>query len=177
MIMDAQLILSQNQAITVTAPSTGTYDAAGVGVGVAPPNWFGISDTVFGQDSGIGHGAARPTIVCMVTTAFAAAGAGTLQVQLQASVDSGTPGYTPSSWVTLVETDTLSLAQLTGLMVGNVQTFKIAEFDIPPRAPNQNLPRFYRLNYVVATGPMTAGALSSYINLGRDDTPTYPASY
>ena len=177
MYLDAQLVLSESQAITVTAPSTNLYDVAGVGVGVAPPNWFGISDAVFGQDSGIGHGASRPTIVCIVKTAFAAAGAGTLQVQLQASVDSGAPGYTPSAWTTLVETDTLSLAQLAGTLVGNVQSSKIAEFDIPPRAPGQNLPRFYRLNYVVATGPMTAGALSAYINLGRDDTPTYPASY
>jgi hypothetical protein len=177
MILDAQLILSSAQAITVTAPSTGTYDAAGVGVGVAPPNWFGVSNAVFGQDSGIGHGSGRPTIVCQVTTAFTAGGAGTLQVQLQASVDSGAPGYTPSSWVTLVESDTLSLAQLAGTLTGNLQTYKIAEFDIPPRAPNQNLPRFYRLNYVVGTGPMTAGAVSAYINTGRDDGPIYPASY
>lgn len=169
-ILDSNLILSSNQAITVTAPSTGTLDWAGVGVGNAPPNTFGTA-TVFGQDIGIGDGVSPPNLTCIVGTAFTAAGAGTLQVLLQESVDSGAPGYTPSSWLTIVETPALTLAQLAA---GR----QIAEFTIPPRAPGQAFPRFFRLNYVVATGPMTAGTIAfAGIATGRDDTPSYPAAY
>lgn len=169
-ILDTGLILSSNQAITVTAPSTGIIDMAGVGVGNAPPNTFGTA-TVFGQDIGIGDGMSPPNLTCIVGTAFTAAGAGTLQVQIQASVDAGAPGYTPSSWLTLVETPALSLAQL-------IAGAQIAEYTIPPRAPGQAFPRFYRLNYIVATGPMTAGTIAfAGIAIGRDDVPSYPAAY
>lgn len=170
MILDITTLLSANQVITATAPSTNVYDTAGVGVGVPVPNIFGTA-TIFGNDIGIGDGMSPPNLLCVVGTAFTAAGAGTLQVQLQAAVDTGTNTGIPGTWDTIVETDALPLSVLTA---GR----QIAEFAVPPRYPGQGFPRFYRLNYVVASGPMTAGSIStSALITGRDDNPLYPGNF
>jgi hypothetical protein len=167
-ILDLNLILSSNQAITVTAPSTGVIDMAGVGIGNAPPNAFGVSNSVFGQDIGIGDGMSPPNLTCIIGTAFV--GGTSLNVQIQASVDSGAPSYNASNWETIVETGALLTAVLTA-------GTKIAEYTIPPRAPGQSFPRFYRLNYVVV-GTFSAGTIGfAGIATGRDDTPSYPAAY
>lgn len=173
MILDVTSLLSNNQAITVTAPSSGVYDTAGVGVGVVAPNISGIvggAAAVFGNDiGGGGPHAEAPQLMVIVGTAFTAGGAATLQVQLQAAVDNGSGGA--GTWDTIMETDTLALAVLTaGQMV--------ASFTVPRRYPGQGFPRFYRVNYVVATGPMTAGTIStSALLTGIDDNPIYPANY
>jgi hypothetical protein len=48
----------------------------------------------------------------------------------------------------------------------------IFDIDLPRVVPNPNtpalMPRFLRLNYIVATGPMTAGGHAELV-LGRDD--------
>lgn len=175
-ILDANLVLSSNQSLIAASPgvaSTGIIDFAGVGVGNAPTNTFGTA-TVFGEDIGIGDGVSPPNLTCIVGTAFTAAGGGTLNVQLQESVDSGaagTPAYSPNAWTTIVETGALAAAVLTA-------GTKIAEFTIPPRAPGQALPRFFRLNYAIAAGSFTAGTIAfAGIATGRDDTPIYPAAY
>lgn len=169
MIIDATLILSQNQAVTVTAPSTGTIDLSGAGVGNPVPERFGVQSTVFGEDIGIGDGASPPVITAIVGTGFTAAGAGTLRVQFQEAIDNGS--NQPGPWLTAAQTDDLSLAQL-------VAGTKIAEFTVPVRAPGQAFPRFIRLNYLVTTGPMTAGSIAiATINTGRDDTPFYPSGF
>lgn len=168
MILDSNLVLSSDQAITVTAPSASIIDLAGVGAGNSMPNAFGTAD-VFGQDIGIGDGASPPQLAVIVGTAFAAAGAATIQVQLEAAIDDGTGN--PGTYQVLAETDAIAKSLLTA---GR----KIAEFTIPPRYPGQAFPRFYRLNYVVATGPMTAGTIAfAGIVTGRDDAPMYPAAY
>lgn len=169
MIIDATLILSQNQLITVTAPSTGTIDLSGAGVGNPVPDRFGVQSTVFGQDIGIGDGASPPVITAIIGAGFAAAGAGTMRVQFQEAIDNGS--NQPGPWLTAAQTDDLSLAQL-------VAGQKVAEFTVPVRAPGQAFPRFIRLNYVVGTGPMTAGSIAiATINTGRDDVPFYGAGY
>lgn len=174
MLLDSQLVLSNNQSLAIAAPgapSQNVIDFMGVGVGNAPPNYFGVQNAVFGQDIGIGDGESPPNIVCIVGTAFA--GGTSLQVQLQESVDSGatgSPAYSPNAWKTIAETDALTTAQLTAGQ-------KIAEFTIPPRAPGQAFPRFFQLNYVIV-GTMTAGTIAfAGIATGRDDAPTYPAAY
>lgn len=174
MLLDSGLVLSNNQSLAVAAgsvPSQGVIDFAGVGVGNAPVNAFGITDAVFGEDIGIGDGASPPNLVCIIGTTFA--GGTSLNVQLQESVDSGasgTPPYSPNTWLTIAETGTLLTAVLTA-------GTKIAEFTIPPRQPGQAFPRFFRLNYVVA-GNNTAGTIAfAGIATGRDDFPMYPAAY
>ncbi len=175
MILDANAVLSSLQAITVTAVSTGVYDTAGVGVGVPAPNFFGQQGggaTIFGEDLGGGgpSSASPPQLGVQVSTAFTAGGSATLKVQLQAAVDTGTNTGTPGTWQTIVETDTLAVALLT------LGTW-LARFVVPDRYPGQGYPRFYRLNYVVATGPMTAGAVNAFLATGIDSPQAYQANF
>lgn len=172
MILDIQSVLSNNQTITATATSTAVYDTAGVGVGVAAPNISGsINGTavVFGQDiGGGGPNASAPQLMVFVGTAFTAGGSATMQVQLQCAVDSG--GGTPGTWDTIVETDTIAVALLTAGQF-------LAKYTVPTRYPGQGFPRFYRVNYVVATGPMLTGTINASLLTGIDDEPAYPANY
>lgn len=177
MLLDANLILSNNQDLAVApadVPSSNVIDFLGLGEGQAPVNSFGITNTVFGQDIGIGDGVSPPNILCRVGTAFATAAGGTLQVKLQESVDSGAagvPAYSANAWKTIAETDALEAAVLTA-------GAQIAEFTVPPRRPGQSFPRFFRLLYTVATGAFTAGTIGfAGILTGRDDAPAYPAAY
>lgn len=174
MILDVNSTLSINQTLTVTAPSTSVYDTAGLGVGVAVTNIFGKlggAATVFGDDMGAGgpSSASPPQFVAYVGTAFTAGGAGTLQVELQSAVDNGSGGA--GTWETILQTDTYALATL-------VAGAKVADFTVPPQYPGVALPRFYRLNYVVATGPMTAGTIS-YAGLltGIDNLTITPGNF
>ena len=171
MILDINTVLSSAQAVTVTAPSQNVIDLAGVGVGQPDPNRFG-SATIFGEDIGIGDGVSPPQILCQVGTAFTAGGAATMTVQLQEAADTGANTGTPGTWNTIAQTDAIAVATL-------VAGLKLAEFTIPPRYPGQTtFPRFYRLNYVVATGPMLTGTIGfAGIITGRDDAPNYPAAY
>lgn len=169
MILDSQLTLSLAQAITATAASTNIIDLTGAGSGNAPALRFGVQASTFGEDIGIGESRNMPVIACIVGTAFAAGGAGTLTVQLQTAPDNGSNA--PGTWSTAIQTDVLALSQLTAGQ-------KIAEFRVPPRDPGAALPRFIRLNYVVGTGPMTAGTIAyAGITLGRDDSPFYGAGF
>lgn len=125
-----------------------------------------IIDLVNARDLGVGdQEGATPKLLILVGTAFAAAGAGTLEIQFQGAPDDGTGA--PGTWTTYASSGALSLAQLAA---GN----KLFPIDVPHRAPGAALPRFYRLNYVVATGPMTAGTIHSAIVLTRQDSTQYP---
>lgn len=178
MLLDTQLILDNNVSLAIAAPgqpSAFTIDLMGVGVGQAPPNYFGVQDAVFGQDIGIGDGMSPPVLVVVVGTGFTTATGATLRVQFQESVDSGAPSYTPSAWKTVLQTDDLPASALTA-------GTKIAEMTIPPRYPNAAMPRFLRLNYLlnVAGSSFTAGTIAfAGINTGRDDDTRaiYPAGY
>lgn len=169
MIKDALLTLSAKQAITVTAPSTNVFDVSGAGVGQPAPQIFGVQSSVFGEDIGSGGpGISSPQLGVLVNTTFTAGGSATMQIQLQAAIDDGTNN--PSTWDTIVETDTLAVALL------KAGTW-LARFNVPTRYPGQGFPRFYRVNYVVATGPMTAGALTADFLTGIDDVPFYPSGF
>lgn len=171
MILDASSVLSQNQAVTVTAPSTNVYDTAGLGVGQAVTNIFGIAiGGNFGEDLGGGGPlAGAPQLQVIVGTTFTAAGAATMQFQLEAAVDVSNTGL-PVTWDIIAESDAIAVALLTAGAVP-------VKFTVPERYLGQQFPRFYRLNYVVATGPMTAGTVSAQLLTGIDSIQTYPANY
>ena len=169
MILDINLTLSQNQAVTVTAPSTGVIDLAGVGVGVPVPNRFGTA-TNFGEDIGIGDGVSPPQLLVQVGTAFTAGGAATMRFQLEAAVDTNNTG-TPGTWDIIDQTDDVPVALLTA-------GARPAIFTIPQRYLGQGFPRFYRVNYVISTGPMTAGTIGyAGFLTGVDNAPAYPAAF
>lgn len=174
MILDINTLLSSNQAVTVTAVSTGVYDVAGLGVGVTATNITGLANgaaAAMGNDIGSGgpSSASPPQLGVIVGTAFTAAGAATMKIQLQAAVDAG--AGVPGAWDTILETDTIAVALLTAGAVP-------AKFAVPERYLGQGFPRFYRLNYIIATGPMTAGTIAfAGLVTGLDSNPLYPANY
>ncbi|EIA3204251.1 hypothetical protein K7D44_002373 [Salmonella enterica] len=91
-----------------------------------------------------------------VNTTATAGGAATLNVQLQTSPDN-------STWTTLYDSGTLALAALTA---GK----RLFSAKVPA-----GVQRYLRVNYVVGTGPLTAGAFTSGINLDVDNnSPYYP---
>lgn len=152
MILDGNLMFStpaSPQAITVTAASTN------------------IIDLLNPRDLGIGDDPALK-LACLVTTAFTAGGAATLTVQFQGAPDNGSGA--PGTYVTYAESRAYAVAEL---LLGS----KLLPIDVPHRDPTLlvTFPRFYRLNYVVATGPMTAGAIVAGIVIDRQDSAQYPA--
>lgn len=98
------------------------------------------------RDLGVGNDI---LVYTAIQQTFAAAGAATLTIQLQGSQDN-------STWVTLGQSDALPKANLTA---GSKVVTKIAP--TPPQGAGPS--RYYRLNYVVGTGPFTAGQLQSDI--------------
>ncbi|MGH8810367.1 MAG: Bbp16 family capsid cement protein [Advenella sp.] len=93
-----------------------------------------------------------------VNTTATADGAATLNVQLQTSADN-------SAWVTLYDSGTLALASLTA---GK----RILSTKVPA-----GVLKYLRVNYVVATGPLTAGAFTAGINLDVDANYSYPSGF
>lgn len=172
MYLDIASLLSNAQAVTVTAVSTGVYDTAGLGVGQAVTNRFGTA-TNFGQDMGGGGPlVSAPQLGVWVPTAFTAGGAATLKVQLQAAVDVNNTGL-PVTWLTIDQTDDIAVA----LLVVSSPQRPLVSFTVPDRYPGQAFPRFYRLNYVVSTGPMLTGALNAALLTGIDDVAFYPPNF
>lgn len=100
-------------------------------------------------------GAGTPLYLFLnVSQTFTAAGAATLQATLQDSADNAT-------FADVASLGPFTLAQLTagkGFWVG---------FPIPTR-------RYTRVNYTVATGPMTAGVVSAHVVDGANYIFNYP---
>lgn len=107
-------------------------------------------------------------ITVMSNGLFAAAGAATLAIDVQGSVDN-------SAWTTYVSELPMSIATLNSRVVGG-QPYALA-LNMPPRTPGAARPRYLRLNYTVATGPFTAGAVLAFLNLGRDEIEAYPRNF
>lgn len=150
-------------AITVTAASTNIFDLHGASLipaAAAKP----------GRDMGIGPAHLR--LMVAVQQTFTAGGAGTLNVQAQGAPDNGAGA--PGAYVTYAETGVLALAAL-------VINTRIFDIDWPRPTPTPVtpalLPRFLRLNYVVATGPMTAGTVQAELVLARDDLMSYQSGF
>lgn len=138
MINDKLLMFSEAQAVTASAASTDTID-------------LGPIDGTR-RDIGVGE----PLEYWVTTNATAtAAGAATVNVQLQTSPDN-------STWTTIASSGDLALASL-------VAGRRIVSQKVP-----QGVQRYLRVNYVVGTGPLTAGAFTAGINLDVDANNHYP---
>lgn len=139
MILDKLLMFSEKQAVTASAASTdvialGPIDGTRRDIGVGYPLEFWAT----------------------VDTTATAAGAATLNVQLQTSPDN-------STWTTIYDSGALALAALTA---GK----RLFSAKVPA-----GVQRYLRVNYSVGTGPLTAGAFTSGINLDVDNnSPYYP---
>jgi hypothetical protein len=90
---------------------------------------------------------------------FTAAGAATLTVQILGSVDN-------STFTVYAQTDAIPKANL--VAGGKIE---VPFPYIPPHAAG--LPRYFKLNYVVATGPFTAGQVQANLVLDRQGNIAY----
>lgn len=115
-----------------------------------------VIDLLNARDMAIGY--PLQVLVQPVVT-FTAGGAATLQVQFQGSADN-------TVWSTYIE----SLAQPLANLVAGKMPFGVT---VPRPEPDDPLPRYLRLNYIVGTGPMLTGKLTSGILLDRQDWLAY----
>lgn len=139
MILDKLLMFSEKQAVTASAASTDVID-------------LGPIDGTR-RDIGVGY---PLEFWATVDTTATAAGAATLNVQLQTSPDN-------STWTTIYDSGALALSALTA---GK----RLFSAKVPA-----GVQKYIRVNYSVGTGPLTAGAFTSGINLDVDNnTPYYP---
>ena len=93
-------------------------------------------------------------------TALLSAGSSTLQVQVQGSTDN-------STFETYWESEAIAKASITA-------AGSRIDFELPRPTPGRSLPRYLRLNYIVATADFTAGTVTAGLVLGRDDLRAYP---
>jgi hypothetical protein len=133
-------------ALTVTAVSTN------------------VLDMLVAREMGIGMGEEqRPQVQITVNAALVSAGATTLQVQLQASVDN-------AAWTIEAQTDAIPKANL-----GVGAVIRVPLGIMQPQSAG--VPRYYRLNYVVATGPFTGGSIQAELVIGDGQTNNALVSY
>lgn len=143
MIFDAQNIFSDAQAITASAVSTNVID-------------FGPSGKPVGAAANIrkdlGRGNKVDLRVQMVETALAA-GAATLTIELQTDDNEGFASP-KVAW-------TSGAIPKATLIAGCV-----VPLDYFPRGTDE---RYARLNYIVATGPLTAGKITAGVVAASED--------
>lgn len=114
------------------------------------------------RDIGIGDDPSMKLLV-LVTTAFTTGAGGTLQVNFQGAPDNGSGA--PGAFVTY---DSSPVYAVSALIVGA----RLFDQDVPRPPPNSPaVPRFLQLQYVIATGVMTAGTLKGFIVVDRHDLP------
>lgn len=123
-----------------------TFDPIGTAI-TATADSTNVIDLSQNRDIGIGDSKAID-ILFDVTTTFLSAGATTLTITVQTSTDN-------SSYTTLVSTPAIAKASL---VAGGEQML----ITVPA-----GVKRYLKLNYAVATGPFTAGAIYAGLNVER----------
>lgn len=174
MFLDSLVQLAAAQAVTSTAAGTATFDVSGLGSGTVYNGITGgLNSDLLGFDIGAGDGIAIPTLYWNVTTAFVSAGSATLQIGIQAAPDNGSGSA--GTYQIITETAPLTPAQLALNANG--------QFAIPPVGANwvgEAMPRFYQVEFTVATSTFSSGAISANIVLNPQQAQKiqkYPSNY
>jgi len=144
MIFSAQQIFSDDQAITVSADSTNVID---LGVAGTP------FDAAAALNRDVGKGNPIP-FLAQVTTTFTAGGAATLVMNIST-------GATTALGTTIASTPAIPVATLVAGYQAAIQML-----------PNKIVERYLGVEFVVATGPMTAGNLTAGITMGNQTNVT-----
>lgn len=158
MILDSLLQFDSAVSLAIAAGtqnSTNVIDLHSSGMIPVLANLQGARDMGIGDDPAL-------KLLVVVTTTFTSGGAGTLVVALQGATDNGSGA--PSTFNTWWSSPAYALATLNA---GS----RLLNMDMPRPPDGIAIPRFLRLLYTVATATMTAGNVSSYIVLDRDDQP------
>lgn len=168
MFLDASLNFNSYTtpvAVTVTGDSA-IIDLTGAGVGVAPA-MVGGQGFAIGLDAGAGDGVAIPSVNVVVGTTFVGTGNTTMSITLKAAPQVSATNNAQGTYTTLLTTDTIPVANLVAGASVNIP--------IPPivLAENELPPRYYKLTYTVANGPMTAGTVSAGITLNQPNQGPY----
>ena len=160
MILDALLQFDNAASLAIAAGTQASTNVIDFGLGTStnpaiPSNANGGG----ARDMGIGDDPALKLLV-QVSTTFTSGGAGTLSVAIQGAPDNGSGA--PGSYTTWWTSPVYALATL-------VAGARLLNMDFPRPPAGVAVPRFVRLLYTVAGATMTAGAVSAYLVLDRDD--------
>lgn len=135
--------------------------------GAIPIGMLAAGMKLFQSDLGaVSQGIVAPPVNTTITTtnastsATVASAAGILQGMMVS-----TPGVVPGTTVASISGTTVTLSQAAAASGAGVAASFLTAL---PK------PRFYRLNYVVASGPFTAGQVQSQLVLQREDPNYYP---
>lgn len=156
MILDSLLQFDNAVSLAIAAGTQASTNVIDLGIASGIPS---SANGGGARDIGIGDDPAMKLLV-IVTTTFTSGGAGTLAVALQGAVDNGSGA--PAAFSTWWSSPTYALATLNA---GS----QLMNMDMPRPPDGIAVPRFLRLLYTVATATMTAGNVSSYLVLDRED--------
>jgi hypothetical protein len=156
MILDNYLAFDIGSSLAIAAGTQVSANVIDLGI------TSGIPTSANGggaRDIGIGDDPAMKLLVQVITT-FTSGGAATLACTLQGAVDngSGAPAAFSSWW-------TSPAFALATLNAGS----RLMDMDMPRPPDGIAVPRFLRMSYAVAAATVTAGSVSSFIVLDRDD--------
>jgi hypothetical protein len=148
MLLDSSNQFSASQAVTALGSTASTNI---IDLGIARDVGDAVTASLY--------------LLCQVATAFASGGSATLQVQVQSAPDNGSGS--PGTWSTIEQSDAIPVASL-------VQGYKfLPGAMVSPTTPG----RFLRLNYVIGTAAMTAGAATAALVPSLDQQPAYARAY
>lgn len=158
MIIDALLCFDPPGTPANLAQVVGTYNSGNV-IDFGGPAIPVLANGQGARDMGIGDDPSLKMVV-QVTTTFTSGGAGTLAIALQGATDNGAGA--PAAYSTWWTSPAYALATLN---VGS----RLFDMDFPRPPDGIAIPRFVRLNYIIAGATMTAGQIVAFIALDRDD--------
>lgn len=158
MILDSLLRFDSAVSLAIAAGTQASTNVIDLGIDSGIPS---SANGGGARDIGIGDSPAMKFVV-LVTTTFTSGGAGTLSVSLQGAVDNGSGA--PAAFSTWWASPVYALAALNA---GS----RLFDMDMPRPPDGIAIPRFLRLLYTVATATMTAGNVSAFLVLDRDDQP------
>ena len=168
MLMDANLRLSNAQAITATAVSTNSIDLlqglalnSSAGTYTVPPAMIVGNPTYFGEDLGIGKHMGVPRFV--FTSGPGTPGAATsLVIGISGAVDNGGGNVSGLTFVPYIQTRAIPLASI-------LASSRLASINFPKREVGQGLPRFIQAFYTVAGSNFTGLTITADLTHGPDD--------